>query len=226
MAIFVAKNGSLQTLKGVFECKNMLREGVDYEGYDWLKADIPISTTMMSLPINSKNFEFQRNFIQLMNSSYFFTGSSSNNSYAYFITDTLDMNDLRPQIWNGESNIVVYTSSSKLGLGIHTITANDNGITISSATNTATLPWYGNEANVVIFNNANNVNKKTIHLTSSIKVDGVTRYVPCQLLKPIPASLDANNRARSAGECGMYDSISGKFFGNVASTGSFTVVND
>jgi len=51
----------------------------------------------------------------------------------------------------------------------------------------------------------------------------ISSLVPCQLLKPIPASLDANNRARQAGECGMYDSISGMFFGNVASSGTFSV---
>ena len=46
---------------------------------------------------------------------------------------------------------------------------------------------------------------------------------PCRLLRPIPASLDANGIARNAGECGMFDAVSGKFFGNVASSGSFTV---
>lgn len=48
---------------------------------------------------------------------------------------------------------------------------------------------------------------------------------PCQLLQDIPATLDANGIARTAGECGMIDSISGKFYGNVASSGSFTVEN-
>ena len=48
---------------------------------------------------------------------------------------------------------------------------------------------------------------------------------PCQLLRSIPASLDANGIARTAGECGMVDSISGKFYGNVASRGAFTVEN-
>lgn len=51
------------------------------------------------------------------------------------------------------------------------------------------------------------------------------RMFPCRLLRPIPATLDANGIARSAGECGMYDSISGKFYGNVGS-GTFTVSND
>ena len=46
---------------------------------------------------------------------------------------------------------------------------------------------------------------------------------PCRLLRPIPASLDANGIARDAGECGMWDKVGNKFYGNVASTGKFTV---
>lgn len=48
------------------------------------------------------------------------------------------------------------------------------------------------------------------------------RMTPCRLLRPIPATLDGNGIARNAGECGMYDAVSGKFFGNVGS-GTFTV---
>ena len=47
--------------------------------------------------------------------------------------------------------------------------------------------------------------------------------IPCRLLRPIPATIDANGIARNAGDCGMYDSVSGKFYGNVASSGTFTV---
>lgn len=50
-----------------------------------------------------------------------------------------------------------------------------------------------------------------------------SNLVPCRLLRPIPAALDANGTARNAGECGMYDSVSGKFYGNVAASGNFTV---
>ena len=49
--------------------------------------------------------------------------------------------------------------------------------------------------------------------------------VPCRLLRPIPAALDANGIARNADECGMYNSVNGLFYGNVGS-GSFTVSDD
>lgn len=54
-------------------------------------------------------------------------------------------------------------------------------------------------------------------------IGNTLHFVPCRLLRPIPATLDANGIARNAGECGMYDAVSGKFYGNVASSGAFTV---
>lgn len=54
-------------------------------------------------------------------------------------------------------------------------------------------------------------------------IDELMQLTPCRLLRPIPAALDANGIARNAGECGMVDSISGNFYGNVANSGTFTV---
>ena len=56
--------------------------------------------------------------------------------------------------------------------------------------------------------------------SSNVEVINLT---PCRLLRPIPATLDGNGIARNAGECGMFDAVSGKFYGNVAATGNFTV---
>lgn len=196
-----------------------LIEGVDYETADWLKGDIPISTYMMNLPINSKNFEFQRDFIQIMNTHYFITSSD----YIYYISNyPTSTNKLKIQVWNNNTQATVYTDGFVNQLGIHTIVCNDSNVQI----NNRTIPWFGGECNIITFSNAANYNQHTIHLTSSIKVDGVTRYVPCQLLKSIPRNLDAQCKERVAGECGMIDLISGKFYGNVASSGTFTVEND
>lgn len=51
----------------------------------------------------------------------------------------------------------------------------------------------------------------------------VQNLTPCRLLRPIPAALDANGIARNADECGMYNSVNGLFYGNVANGGAFTV---
>lgn len=56
--------------------------------------------------------------------------------------------------------------------------------------------------------------------------EGVDVLVPCTLLRSIPRNLDAQCKERVAGECGMIDLISGKFYGNVANNGTFTVEND
>lgn len=56
--------------------------------------------------------------------------------------------------------------------------------------------------------------------------DTKVSLVPCQLLHSIPASFDANGIARQAGECGMYDTVNDVFYGNVASSGSFSVSDD
>lgn len=59
-----------------------------------------------------------------------------------------------------------------------------------------------------------------------LKVDNYCDMYPCQLLRSIPRNLDAQCKERVAGECGMIDLISGKFYGNVANSGTFTVEND
>lgn len=51
----------------------------------------------------------------------------------------------------------------------------------------------------------------------------VVHLIPCRLLRPLPAILDGNGIARQAGECGMWDKVSNKFYGNVANSGTFTV---
>jgi hypothetical protein len=65
---------------------------------------------------------------------------------------------------------------------------------------------------------ANVANFKVIRSSTIIR-----NLIPCRLIRPIPATLDANGIARDAGECGMWDKVSNKFYGNVASTGRFTV---
>jgi hypothetical protein len=48
-------------------------------------------------------------------------------------------------------------------------------------------------------------------------------FMPCKLLRAIPAELDANGIARNAEECGVVDTYSGLFYGNVNSSGTFSV---
>ena len=45
--------------------------------------------------------------------------------------------------------------------------------------------------------------------------------IACQLTKNIPGDLSWDNKPHYSGEYGMYDEISGKFFGNANSSGYF-----
>ena len=49
-------------------------------------------------------------------------------------------------------------------------------------------------------------------------------FFPCILTKDIDGSLDSKGVARLKGTVGMYDSVSGKFFANAASSGQFIAV--
>ena len=51
----------------------------------------------------------------------------------------------------------------------------------------------------------------------------IQHLVPCKLINALPASKDANGIARSIGECGMWDTVNDVFYGNVASSGTFSV---
>lgn len=82
-----------------------------------------------------------------------------------------------------------------------------------------------------VFKNNDNVYNQNCYLhgdISSFKITDTSsntkmHLIPCRLLCPIPASLDGNGIARNADECGMYNLVNGLFYGNVASSGSFTV---
>jgi hypothetical protein len=60
----------------------------------------------------------------------------------------------------------------------------------------------------------------------NFKMADVISLSPVRLLRPLPAYMDANGKPRAAGECGMWDKVSDKFYGNVASSGRFTVLNN
>ena len=107
---------------------------------------------------------------------------------------------------------------------------NSSVVTLSSNISIAigalkyTSEYYGNLYRYTTgsFQSKNNGTVKygalTIYSANTIVAD----FIPCRLLRPIPATLDGNGIARNADECGMYNSVNGLFYGNVGS-GTFTV---
>lgn len=53
----------------------------------------------------------------------------------------------------------------------------------------------------------------------------IRNLIPCTLTMDLPASMDANNIARTKGTSGMWDLVSDRFYGNVANSGTFKAVN-
>lgn len=194
--------------------QNKLIEGADYETYDWLKGSVPLGTIMMSLPINSSNC----NFTYIWGNSLGNMSVFSTNGFQYYNGNNQSTNTLMVYDLATAQNIY-----SKYDITQPTtVNASDDALMI----NNSIYPKYGFPITFIRFQNAANGTSEGVKILSSISVDGVTRYVPCKLLHSIPRNLDAQCKERVAGECGMIDLISGKFYGNVASSGTFTVEND
>ena len=181
-----------------------------YEEYKWLRVTLPYGNNVYTyVPINSDNFEFTTIIESGSNLGHFAT-----NHYCYY-TNWDTNKDI--SIWNTLDRVtenIIDVGSSTLVFESSATDFKVNGISITK---------YGFPVkNLIYYSKSADLSK----LISSITVDGSVRYVPCKLLQSIPAILDGNGIARSAGECGMWDKVNDKFYGNVASDGSFTVSND
>lgn len=221
-------NIQLQEIKNIF-IKNRLTEGVDFVRKEWLKGD---GSARISIIFNG--YRETLNYTILLESSpsgliykaYKTISNTDAAEYAYFIDSGLELTLRHGIRRNNYSSIIhtnidgtyeghVYNISLKKGNVDNKVIFTINGSSFNKDSRfdstldfDVSMPIYAKAAKISAFN--------------------TDRYnlTPCQLLKSIPATLDANKRARSAGECGMYDSISGKFYGNVANSGTFTVEGD
>lgn len=201
-------NGKCITRLALGKEMTRLVEGDDFVRAEWLVIQYSESE-QATLPIQSNGFNYKYKFYSFGNIGGILT---TNNNYIYY--SNVGSNG----IWGkSERNNVYRGKFYELNKEI-SINCDANGITMDGEL----MPNYGSSPyfdNLKIYCCGSTTAKYAL---SSITVDGVERYIPCRLLRPIPAALDANGIARNAGECGMFDSISGKFYGNVGS-GSFTV---
>lgn len=185
-----------------------------YERKEWLKVQTTTQTgTYLTLSLGtSMNFSFKRVWLSdFLNTWYFYTPG-----YVY-LTD----NHRLITIWDSTNSVIVESGdTSTIDVGdIITIKSTPNLLLI----NGKTINRYNYVSGAVSLTNA--VAREITSLTSSITVDGVERYIPCTLIMDLPASMDANNIARTKGTSGMWDLVSDRFYGNVASSGTFKAVN-
>jgi hypothetical protein len=199
---------------GTFKAVN-LAEGVDYEVHQWLVAQIPQIdgvNPMFKLPLNSDTFEFR---IIMQSDTSINIGHIFTDKYCWYYSPTLSYIGVWDAV-NGTSLLFTNIGSNDM-----TFKSNPSEFTI----NNTVITKYGFPATYkVLYNNTANANATVYN--SAISVNGSIRYTPCHLLRSIPAELDANGIARQAGECGMYDTVNDKFYGNVASSGTFSVSDD
>ena len=198
---------------GTFKAVN-LAEGVDYEVHQWLKVSVSTNVDMAALPVNSPNLYFKHKHISGKNYHYFRTTGEGVDYDYYYALDTA-----RCSIWNLSNKTSVYINRD--------ITEDEIVIDCNSSNryfNGYDIPIYGSTIKQVSIISRDRSGFEG--LISSITVDGVERYIPVKLLKSIPSKYDANGIARQAGECGMYDTVNDKFYGNVASRGTFSVSDD
>ena len=116
---------------------------------------------------------------------------------------------------------------SNVGLGMvmnirHTFTS----MNVNNISKNFTAEYFTESNKPLTIFNAGGTTNMPESTFSYFKIEGKMDLVPCQLVTDIPAILDGNGIARSAGECGMWDKIGNKFYGNVRSSGRFTVSND
>ena len=142
-------------------------------------------------------------------------------NYRYYITvGTL----LVPVV--GIWNITTFTNVDAVNVGLQenelfNITSSESSLVI----NGIDVQKNGFPISAIVFRCGGSYGNVVTEI-SSIFVNGIERYIPCTLTMDLPASMDANNIARTKGTSGMWDLVSDKFYGNVASRGTFSVSDD
>lgn len=191
----------LQEISHQYVAVEELVEGVDYQKYDWLvtqKARIRISQKCEKMRLIARTNRENSDLCLI------------NGETSFGVTDRIYIYQDRQFVYSNYS--VTY------GIDIEFL-VNINGIYINGVKR-----GFGRAIDSFIFPSMYSTNNGIFYIK---EVDFDEHILsPCQLLQPIPAKLDSQGIARAAGECGMIDSVSRKFYGNNNTTGVFSVYND
>lgn len=240
---------SSNSVKLVYRRKDALIEGEDYEKYHWLVSNsedsqTPYIDTLIPPDLN-QNIAFSFKVIDsdtnggepgiygaVLPSSWHdcVIRCFKHTNYDYIILEYNNNNDdfprkedmlIKNEFSEGkEYDCSLSINSSTTALGV--INNESKGLVANSNVRFVLDPQPTHKLFVQTNNTSwsfNSVGFKKFNITNLISL------VPCKLLKPVPKWLDANGIRRNIGECGMIDLVSGKFYGNVNSVGTFTVEN-
>lgn len=119
-----------------------------------------------------------------------------------------------------DGNVMLYVQKFENGEWGNKIYANN---AVVERMNYQTLyPMYIFCGNIDSSSPAYNGNNITIYETGGKQKETfIYHMIACQLIQNISAELASDNKPHQSGEYGMYDEVSGKFFGNASSTGYF-----
>ncbi len=214
---YIATNNGLEQVY-----QNRLIEGVDFERYDWLKGDgnAWIDTLINgSSPLNYK-CEIK---VDVVPSSItriigFRVSTSSSIPQACFSIVNSDI----AMYFNSDNR----TAESVIVGEIYHLAVNGNVMTSNTQSLTSSIRMVTNKT-ISLFNYISSDYARSIFngYMRGVVINGHI-FTPIKLLRPCPPNLSSQNKLHPIGECGMIDSVSGKFYGNANTTGSFSVYND
>lgn len=224
MAIYVANNGSLQTIKGIYECKDMLREGVDYIKGDWLSYNIGYNTSprsrygiVITFPYLINKIDYNLRNLQRWGNSHFvrFINSDGHkcalytNHHGSHTIDVFDYN-IRQVIKDP------FGATFKLqDTNFHV----ENGV-CSLFDQSFSFPYQMYDYDLV---NSIEGGRENIGEISTIDC-GEFAYYPCQLLTNIEQKFVGFGEHYAQGDCGFIGT-DGKFYGYTGDC-TLSVIND
>ena len=197
-----------------------------YEEHEWLVGDgtAYINTDIKLVESDTIEIKIKNTNIPSSDETFYLVYGNNSGSYncVTYVLFYLGHMEIRPT--------KTQSSNAKLlsgGLSEHTLVQTSTSITYDGR-----VVWEGEssfleiDTKCALFTSFTDSVHKYKGNVAYFRILGKLSLVPCRLLRSIPAALDANGIARDAGECGMWDKVGNKFYGNVASTGRFTVLNN
>lgn len=220
MAIYVANNGQLQTIKGIFECKEMLREGVDYIKGDWLRYYIRYSGTNNSIliifPYLINKIDYNLRNLQSWGNSHFVSYINSGGYPCSLFnngTNTIDVFEYAP---TAKAIKNPFGATFKLqDTNFHV----ENGV-CSLFDQSFNFPYQ-----MYAYQLRNSFEGGRNHIGEISAIDcGEFAYYPCQLLTNIEQKFVGYGKHYAQGDCGFIGT-DGKFYGYTGNC-TLSIVND
>lgn len=226
MAEYVCKNGILRPITHIYQCVDRLVEGVDYEVYDWLKSDgkSVINTRQYIKDYREVNLYLRVRDFTRFDSTKYVAGAGTVQSNLGFGFSTSRTDD-HYRITKASNQITNITSSMQ---GVHVLELRKPNVYGDGVSYGSSYVYYPCENRpLCLFGWGVTGGSASTGYISNLRVDDKIDLVPCKLLRDISPNLSSQKIAHKAEECGMYDNVSGLFFGRTTqTTGSFSVYND